>query len=337
MLAAMFPRRRRSLLPFVTTAALTLCAAGCVNPSRPIATAVGAGLIAAVGSEVMFVTTRMPAPMPYPIPGAELRAIGASGGRPRSVYRAPKDTEICHLSASGDRAVVALIPALDRSPKPGRPPYQILSVTARGEAKVLVEPEGLLCLAGGPITGDDTHVYYAEARKGLFRVPTAGGDRELLAGDVSAQQLTTFGDTLFFATHRGEVFRLPKTGGKPVALGDLGLVPNCLAVDGERVYSGSSATSGTIASVAATRGGKPAHQKHAPGSCPLVAKRGIVFSRQGNAAHGYGSQERYGNLLEADLMNVGAQKRVQWIAVGAKGLYGTDSTGSIYFTPINWR
>lgn len=76
---------------------------------------------------------------------------------------------------------------------------------------------------GDPLVGpdrlavDDTHVYWLNLRGDVMRVPASGGKAEHLASTKPGPVWIALGDqSVYFSTMGGEIFRVAKAGGTPV-------------------------------------------------------------------------------------------------------------------------
>jgi hypothetical protein len=97
---------------------------------------------------------------------------------------------------------------------------------------------------GGALTLDEGYAYFFSTEKSaLMRVPTGGGQPEVLAPASDVRYLHVDGPWLYYGDNAlsmaGMLYRAPKTGGAPVALAETGFIA-AVATDASAVYVCSS-------------------------------------------------------------------------------------------------
>lgn len=128
-------------------------------------------------------------------------------------------TGLVDVAANGTSLYVARTNEIDVMPQAGGTPAAITTVASNVTSLV----------------ADDEHVFFADD-SGLVRIDHAGGGRQVLLGK-SIERLVQGGDDLFFFTtvNAGHVFRMPKTGGTPVAVASSQVIGG-FAIEGNYLY-----------------------------------------------------------------------------------------------------
>jgi hypothetical protein len=213
-------------------------------------------------------------------------------------------------------------------------------------ARAAATSDGAIVLNGDVrgIALDGTSIYVIDVMGAVSRVSRAGGGTPsfiasahagyVYPGGLAADDTYLYWTTLGFGDARGQVVRMPKTGGEVEVLADARPRPSQIAIDDARIYwveEGSSWTpdgNGAVATIAKSGGAVTELASGQPRPIALVLHDDDVYWANGPTGSLNGTVQRVSKNGGAPTLVVGARNTIGALAVAGDRIYWTESPSS---------